>query len=100
MTRAIVRPLREALAALPTEPNEIARVFAELGIKGRRHSPGCCPVANYLKAEAGVPHIGVSPRMVWTSTMGRPIDLPVHVREFVDRFDRRRYPELVADGAA
>jgi hypothetical protein len=89
--------LLAALAALPTEPDEIARVFTELGIKGTRGSIYSCPVANYLNAEVGRSDISVG-----SSAYGGDgwwVSLPKHVQQFVGRFDCGEHPELIADGA-
>jgi hypothetical protein len=85
--------LADALAALPTEPHEIARVFAELGIKGRPASAYECPVANYLTAELGI-IVEVGQKGAYAGVTEVP--LPEHVRRFVRVFDLGAYPRLIA----
>jgi hypothetical protein len=87
--------LEDALAALPTEPDEIARVFAELGIKGRPRKSCLCPVAKYLKAETGMSVIGVTPWRVYDYTCGGHVPVPDHVGHFISRFDLGDYPDLI-----
>jgi hypothetical protein len=91
--------LLAALAALPTEPDEIARVFAELGIKGEREEPDTCPVARYLAAELDSIDISVGLADV-SAEECTGADLPEHVQRFIYAFDHGDYPQLLADGAS
>jgi len=66
--------------------------------KGYRRSPGCCPVANYLKEVAPPGMYGGAWRTkVVMSNRGSIIyhvPLPPNVTEFIDNFDAGLYPEL------
>lgn len=93
MTRPAVVLLAEALAALPTEPDEIARVFAELGIRGRCWAGCNCPVANYLMAETGLEKVAVG--RVQIVADDAELEMPLHIRSFAYRFDSGRYPDLI-----
>jgi hypothetical protein len=92
MTTVATR-LEDALAALPTEADEIARVFTELGITGRRGKTCSCPVAEYLKAETGR-EVEVAMDVVY-STGAPKVVLPHHVVRFIRSFDHGRYPQLI-----
>jgi hypothetical protein len=95
-----------ALAALPPDPDEIARVFTELNVTGIPTSPCSCPVANYLAGEildpgarlnvtqvdVEVSHDAIADQGVW-----KYVDLPGHITEFVKQFDAGNSEELHAN---
>jgi hypothetical protein len=103
-TLALRDEIEEALAALPTTPDDIAYVLGELGITGLAHAACQCPIANYLGAEIKDPgaHIAVSANEIclfheadgddgWSTT----VPLPKHISSFVTRFDTGRYEALL-----
>lgn len=92
MTATVLERVAQALADLPTEPDDIAAVFAEIGIRGLAGNACHCPVANYLRELDGVNHLVVGHGA--NLGAGR-VPLPDHVREFVLRFDEGAYPGLV-----
>lgn len=91
--------LAEALAALPETADGIA---AHLTAKGVRGVPGdgCdCPISNYLTAY-GFRRVWVTP--AWMRAYPEPdvrqtVETPTRIADFVIRFDRGEFPELVLD---
>jgi hypothetical protein len=85
------------------EPDEIAKLFRNLGIVGWTRQAGSCPVANYVQRETGRSAV-IDPRR-WHARKvnGRPLhqwdngELPATVAQFVKRFDALGYPELIGD---
>lgn len=90
--------LEEALAQLPDTADGIAAYLIERGLRGERDDGCKCPVANYLRA-AGLPDPLVDPDDAYISGVDEAerVKLPVHVREFVNRFDDGAWPELATN---
>jgi hypothetical protein len=86
--------VEEALNALPADADQIADLFLQQGITGTRYWPTCCPLAVYLKGVAQPCSVSAHYVKTFTSPV-RVIDNPDHVREFVKRFDKLMYPDLV-----
>ena len=82
-------------------PDEIARLFADLGITGWCQQSDACPVSNYVLAETGQ-HVRItSNRWVasayWTDwTADAPVSgtTPATVSQFIVDFDAGLHPEL------
>jgi hypothetical protein len=94
--------IAEALAALPPSADDIAALFADLGIKGRVAQACKCPVAVYLggelkdsDVEAWVSqfYVDIYPAKDYAADKA-VVDLPPHIKTFVYRFDRGEYPHL------
>lgn len=86
--------VEEALAALPPTADEVAELFAEIGIKGTPGAGGHCPVANYLKQE-----FPADPRPVfyYDAAVGDVfVPAPAHLFAFARAFDDGAYPDLIA----
>lgn len=87
--------LRAALAELGEyEPDQIAGILRSEGIKGHEHNGRCCPVANWLKKH------GFDEPIVWPESarldgIAQRIDVPQSVHDFILKFDRREYPDLL-----
>jgi hypothetical protein len=95
--------LVSALQALDRKP-DIAEFFRQEGIKGARDSKCECPVAAFLKEVIGERFsVGSANVAHFRTSRGHSLEmrayapLPRRVREFVERFDDRRYPDLIAD---
>lgn len=90
--------LEQALAELPDTADGIAAYFAEQGITGQRNHNYCCPVANYVKRTTAVEDPAVEPGLVeGFGGEGEELvcETPAAVKEFVERFDKGAWPELV-----
>lgn len=90
--------LEGTLAALPPDADEIAALFSNEGITGRRDNPCDCPVANYLSSEGVVaPSVGITHASGFSRAFEQyaTVDVPSHVRQFIAAFDSGRYPELI-----
>lgn len=104
MTTSLQKRLDQAVAELPSTASEIARLFKDNAITGRRHIPHACPVAQYIArqvhllptatAVVGVTQVSISAITsdVW-DTVARA-DLPNQVRDFIEDFDLGAYPDL------
>lgn len=83
---------QELLAALPSNPSEVARTMAWRGIKAKPNcGMGDCPLALYLQSE------GIADARVGSSDAivgGKTIPLPQHLKDFVRIFDT--YRQVVA----
>lgn len=88
--------LSQALAALPEDPVAIAARLGAQGCRGIRENNECCPIANYL---TGLGFVGawVDPEQIAVDDEDYPVDTPPAVGEFVNRFDKGDWPELVSD---
>lgn len=98
MTAVTEAAVEQALAALPTEADDIAALFVELGIKGQPRRSCACPMANYLLEEVPGARVVDFRVSAWVDGhLGETVqvEVPTHVREFVGRVDRGEYPELV-----
>jgi|SRR5882724_6040145 len=99
----MTQELMEALVALPNTADGIAAKFLAEGITGTPQDSCDCPLAAYASRETGysasvgpnnmfVSHRG--PESKWTvSTFDIPLSEPLS--EFVMRFDRGNWPELI-----
>ena len=110
----------EAFVALGLDPDDVAEVLMEEGIRGIPGSDCNCPIAHYLKQSiTGCASVGV----FLDDALGREseaharlealehldlapgddgvlhVDLPAAVIVFIRRFDARKYPELIEETA-
>lgn len=92
--------LQEALMRLGDSPDAIARTLQDQGIRGRRFCALLCPVAWYLRRHCGFGNVSVTPsNIMWDSDLSRNIrPTPDTVVEFLLRFDRLVYPQLLTEG--
>lgn len=76
---------------------EIAAKFKHIGIKGERKSALCCPLSVYLENRTGVHHtITEDKYSIYDRTHGVIHgDLPKSVQNFIKKFDKGKYPELI-----
>jgi hypothetical protein len=85
------------LAGLGDSPDAIADRLRALGIKGRRANESCCAIANLIKSVDGVTCVVVKNANAWLFPDSR-IQLRGPVAEFIERFDRGVYLDLVEVG--
>lgn len=94
----------DELNALGT-PDAIAERMRELGRRGRCGQSGQCVIANHLRAEV------TDLALVSVSSLGWSVsspdyvlighgDTPPAVAAFIDRFDRRYYPDLIGSACS
>lgn len=85
-------------------PSGIADFLYEQGIRGRMEHARTCPVAEWVKKEMGVPtHLDIVTAYpaagVYVQSLEFDImvyaETPYNVAEFMCRFDRGGYPELI-----
>ena len=99
-TLHLLDAIDDALAALPPTAGEIATLFADLNIKGRTGDSCGCPIANYLGGEVkdSGAFISVCAEELTvshdTDSLSGRLQPPVHVTEFVNRFDNGDFPHL------
>ena len=88
----------DLLALLPKTAEEIAAYFRTTECKGQIKASDCCPVATYIIRMTGIqPQIGKTSFSIRSSRCDVPYPpLPIHVQEFISKFDEREYPELIA----
>jgi hypothetical protein len=69
------------------------------GFVGIRESPESCPIANYLKSDSAIidSFEGIDVREVVLAD--EYVRMPDTVIEFIDRFDRGDFPDLVVEFA-
>jgi hypothetical protein len=92
-------------------PDEVAAFLADQQVTGRPRDSHECPLAVWLLAETGLVEVEVSEEKIsgWRplpddappgrhTTDGLERECPWAIREFVQRYDSGRYPELVAEG--
>lgn len=72
---------------------EIATLLAEEGIKGYRKVYYACPIANLVKSKTGK-EVGVT-SFFYTLEPNVVRTPPESVVEFIQAFDKGKYPELV-----
>jgi hypothetical protein len=99
------RGVLDALKALGTTADAVARNLDAMGFKGCQSSEHNCPVANYLlSAITGARRAGVSSGYadVWDTDDGDPVsaEWTAAVDEFVELFDNGRLPQLEAPDAS
>lgn len=77
------------------EPDEIAKLFKSLAIRGRRGDGSNCPVSQYVRTETGARTLHVA-RWWWDirAASEDKRQLPQSVSAFVTGFDSGDYPEL------
>lgn len=90
--------LHDALAMLEGKtPDEIAKVMAKNGVKGRPGTTGKCPLAIFFNAvQAGQFVIGRDYIMRVAGKTQDKARTPGNLATFVRRFDIGKYPELIA----
>lgn len=81
------------------QPDEMARLFTDLGVRGRRMAAMSCAVAQFMKMETGASSVGVDEDSIGFYEQGDYLT-PKSVCEFISKFDAGFYPELVADDVA
>ena len=86
--------IQDILAGMGNTPDEIAAFLGGQGIRGRLGHFRQCPVACYLQ-RVGLDY-GVMSKLAWPLSNHKPgIALPFAVENFIYRFDKGQYPELV-----
>ncbi len=102
-TRAHATRLLEALG---DDPNTIAETLHAAGIRGEDCNEGACPVATYLmRSDLGLHSVEVLGNII-ALRFGDGglctcyVDVPDPMEEFIERFDKGAYPELLAAGGA
>jgi hypothetical protein len=73
--------------------DDIAATLANLGIRGKRGDQCACPIVAYLKSRGIRGDINVGPLWVILND-DICIDTPQAVRQFIESFDNRAYPDL------
>jgi len=79
-------------------PQEMATLFESRGIKGKPLDSGCCPVANFVKAETKNFSIRAYPLcgIEFDADSGLVVlDTPSNIRSFMMMFDRENFPALI-----
>jgi hypothetical protein len=86
----------EALSWLGGTVEEVAEGLRARGIKGERHKGADrCPIANYLNQWYSEASVCTS--MFITKEIGISRPCPPVIGEFVARWDKREFPDLIAD---
>lgn len=88
VARSTIQGVLDELGA-GTDADGVAQRLRDAGIKGRRTRANDCPVARYLQQRTGRSDLAVS----GSGTM------PAPVKEFIQRFDRGDFPDLVDTAA-
>ena len=93
----------DALADLGGTPDEVAESLRRLGIKGKRKSGETCPLAYFIAAKFGdvvtyaeVDTCGVEIEIDRGNADLRWVDFASPCEQFVVRFDKGEYPDLVS----
>lgn len=70
--------------------------LVELGVKGEKCLPNCCPIANALKKMTGAERVCVGLRNIYASCDGKYVQLrtPVIFLELMREIDWGKLPEL------
>jgi hypothetical protein len=97
--------LRDALAALGTSGDVVARNLSAMGFKGCRSKSSNCPVANYLlSALPDARSVEVEFGWAWARDASErvklDVDWPQPVEDFIEMFDAGLLPELEAPDAS
>lgn len=95
---AIGRVLDDLLLA-GGSPDQLAAWLSNLGCVGYPTDPHCCPIAQYFRRRLPLSKVYVrTETVVLTLTDGRVVDLmlDMQLQVFVDLYDHRRWPELIA----
>lgn len=95
----VIAKAKNLLAALGTNPGEVAAKLKEEGCRGSRKVAGDCPVYAYLKKH-GIEHLVVCPWYVLVcrstpATDGSSVATPYPVQQFIIGFDGGEYSELL-----
>lgn len=94
-----VNQIYEALVALGSVPDEVARKLLEEGCQGTRASICSCPVAKFVLKLTGARDVIVRSRLITIFfDKGRKeyLEPPLPVRELMTQFDIGSFQELVA----
>lgn len=100
--------LRDALVALGTTPEAVAKNLLAMGFKGEVDNCEQCPVARYL-ARSIEATLGVDVDLFSARLYSPPVDdeddflradLPSPVKGFIELFDQYRYVDLLEDSDA
>ena len=78
------------------QPDEMARLFTDLGVRGFRSAAMSCAVAQFMKMETGASSVGVDGDGIAFYNEQEDYPTPKSVDEFIRKFDSNHYPELVA----
>lgn len=98
----MTRPVADVVAQLNTWSADIIhQVLAVEGIKGKRSETTCCPIANYVHHETDVRvQVGTEIlnelRQEGDRTLAKSHTLSFQVGEFITRFDRGEFSDLLA----
>ena len=86
----------KAIRSLGSTRQEVYRTLRKAKIRGIQCSPGCCPIANYVRKEAKVA-FGTNLRVAttWVDYGNNHLPLPNAVADFVNKFDDGGYPSLL-----
>lgn len=89
-----VAKVEDALKALGASSTEIAVNLANAGIRGKRGCEHSCAVAEYVSREFGG-EWHVDSGFAYQYAGSNIAYLPAPVEDFIEDFDRNRYPQLV-----
>lgn len=84
----------KAIDALPKDAECIAAFFKKTGVRGKVGSTPSCPIARYVKKEAGLKHVSVNGQRIAFS--GEQVATPLWCGFFISKFDNGQYPDLIA----
>ena len=78
-----------ALLDLGDTPEEVYETLRTAGIKGRRLSPGACPVSRYLQSFKGADwvSVGVTSATLFVKDQQAEVRVPLPVQAFISSFD-------------
>lgn len=80
----------DRLAALVDIPDYLMRA----GYRGAKYRSCDCPVAMYLRDKTGESHV-VCKEMIANLGSLEAISVPLPIQDFIDRYDRGDFPELI-----
>jgi hypothetical protein len=110
MAKSTLRPLLDLfeegvarLNDLPTDPDEIAGVLEDAGVRGQCGNPWQCVLAQFIKEGIGNAPDGSTYElisdgfqfMISDKNVSFMWDLPEHLKTFIHFFDEGRYPHLI-----
>ena len=87
------KDVSNALALLGSTPHEIATQLYHLDITGIPRDTKGCPIANFLRRRYNVTYVNVRQHIV--SVKHIRIPTPGVIAEFIAKFDRGLYPDLI-----
>jgi hypothetical protein len=100
VVQAATHPALEALAQLGANADDMAHALHRLGVTGVLGGCTRCPLANHLVDVLGLRMAEVAETemaLYWPGSADRElVDMPPPAAEFVVRFDRGDFPQLVA----